>query len=54
MLGKKAYYGICICRDCGGINDIVGFRRIQKRRERQRWKREVSFLQQHKNTSGFD
>ncbi len=41
MLGKQAYYGVCVCRDCGNINNIVGFRRIQKKKEKRGWKREV-------------
>lgn len=39
MLGKKAYYRICVCRDCGNINNIVGFRRREKRREKRLWRR---------------
>lgn len=42
MLGRTPYYGHCTCRLCGAPpRDRVPARRRAKRRERQRWKREV-------------
>jgi len=39
MLGKKVYYGICVCRDCGNINSIKFFKKSEKLREERSWRR---------------
>jgi hypothetical protein len=49
MLGRKAWYRICVCIDCGNMKNIPGFRRRQKRKEERSWKNEVRDLWKYRN-----
>lgn len=40
-LGRKVYYGICVCLDCGKINNVKYFKRREKRREKRAWQNEM-------------
>lgn len=41
MIGHDAYWGLCNCEDCRAFPDRKRIRRRAKRRERQKWEREV-------------
>lgn len=49
MIGKKALYRICVCRDCGNLSKIECFRRRMKLREERQWKREMRDLWRRRN-----